>query len=124
MQPGLDPQSFTRDLEARSADLRRRAEALQAQLAKITESVTSADRMVTVTVGAGGIMRDITIESAGLRATPTQWSDAVLKAYAQGCRLVGERAADLMQQHTPGSPVVELMREAVPPAPEGEGERA
>jgi hypothetical protein len=44
-----------------------------------------------------------------------------MRAYAQGCRLVGERAAALVEQHTPGTPAVALMREAVPP-PEEEQE--
>lgn len=122
MQPGIDPRRLTKDMEARSAELRRRAEALQVQLAEISESVTSPDRVVTVTVGAGGVMRRIQIESAGQRATPTQWADAVMKAYAKGCRLVGERAAELLEEHTPGSPVVALMRDAVPPPPADEEE--
>jgi hypothetical protein len=103
-------------------DLRQRAEALRTELAEISESVTSPDRAVTVTVGAGGIMRAIKIEPAGQRATPMQWSDAVMRAYAQGCRLVGERAAALVERHTPGTPAVALMREAVPPPPEAEQE--
>jgi hypothetical protein len=103
-------------------DFRQRAEALRAELAKISESVTAPDRTVTVTVGAGGIMRGIKVETAGQRATPTQWADAVMRAYANGCRLVGERAAALVEQHTPGTPAVQLMREAVPPPPEAEQE--
>ena len=75
-----------------------------------------------MTVGAGGILRSITVESAGLRATPTQWADAVMRAYATACRVVGERAAALVERHTPGTPAAELMREAVPPAPDAEQE--
>jgi hypothetical protein len=100
-------------------DLRQRAELLRAELAAISEKVTSPDRLVTVTVGAGGVLHGITIESAGQRANPSQWADAVMRAYAQGCRVVGERAAALVERHTPGTPAVRLMREAVPP-PEGE----
>lgn len=123
MQPGLDPRSITRDIEARSAELRQRAMAIQAELARLQESVTSPDRIVTVTVGAGGVMRGIKVEPTGLRATPTQWADAVMKAYAQGCRIVGERAAELMERHTPGSPVVAMMRDALPPEPDEDSER-
>lgn len=115
MQPGSDPQAFTRQLAEKSADLRRRAEQLQAELARISESVTSADRTVTVTVGAGGIMRALEVEPAGLRATPSQWSTAVMRAYAEGCRRVGLQAAELVERHTPGSPAVAMMRAAVPP---------
>jgi DNA-binding protein YbaB len=116
----VDQAEFTDQLRARSAELRRRAEALRADLAKVSESVTSPDRLVTVTVGAGGVMREIKVESAGQRANPTQWADAVMRAYAQGCRVVGEKAAALVEQHTPGTPAAQLMREAVPPPPEGE----
>lgn len=122
MEGGVDPGSFAERLRVQSAQLRQRAEVLQAELAKISESVTSPDRLVTVTVGAGGVMRSIKIESAGMRATPSQWSDAVMRAYAQGCRIVGERAAALVEQHAPGTPAVELMREAIPPAPDEEQE--
>ena len=118
MQPGSGPQDYTRQLAAKSAELRQRAEALQAELARIVASVTSPDRTVTVTVGAGGVMRGIAIEQAGLRATPTQWSSAVMRAYAEACRRVGEQAAELVERHTPGSPAVAMMRAAVPPEDE------
>ncbi|MEP7180219.1 MAG: YbaB/EbfC family nucleoid-associated protein [Pseudonocardiales bacterium] len=120
MEPGPDPIRVLRSLQTRSADVRERAEALQAELAKISESVTSADRTVTVTVGAGGIMRGLVVEPGGERVRPTQWASAVLKAYQQGCRIVGERAAELMQRHAPGSPAVQMMRDAVPPDPDEE----
>lgn len=118
MDPGSDPLGVLRSLKARSAEMRERAEALQAELAKISESVTSADRTVTVTGGAGGIMRGLRVEPAGERVSSTQCASAALKAYQQGCRIVGERAADLMQRHAPGSPAVQMMREAVPPDPD------
>lgn len=122
MQADFDPASMTDQLRARSAELRQRAEALRAELATVSETVTSPDRRVTVTVGAGGILRSIRVESAGQRATPTQWAEAVMRAYATGCRVVGERAAALVERHTPGTPAAELMREAVPPVPDGEQE--
>jgi DNA-binding protein YbaB len=111
-----DPSALLRDIAARSHDVRRRAEALQAELRTLEESVTSPDRLVTVTVGAGGVMRAVQVEASGMRATPTQWSDAVMRAYGEGCRRVGLRAAEIVQQHTPGSPAAQLMRDAVPPA--------
>jgi DNA-binding protein YbaB len=118
----VDQAELTDQLRARAAQLRERAEALRADLAKVSESVTSPDRLVTVTVGAGGVMRGIKVEPDGQRATPTQWADAVMRAYAQGCRIVGEKAAALVEQHTPGTPAADLMRAAVPPPPEGEQE--
>jgi YbaB/EbfC DNA-binding family protein len=124
VEPGSDPLDMLRSLQARSAQLRERAEALQAELAKISESVTSPDRRVTVTVGAGGIMRGLRVEPGGAPPNPSQWAAAVMKAYQQGCRLVGERAGDLMEKHTPGSPAVQLMREAIPPDPDDATEEA
>ena len=118
MRPGADPREIVRGIQERSADLRHRAEALQRQLAALEVAVTAPDRSVTVTVGAGGILRSIAVEPSGTRAAPAQWSQAVMQAYAQACRAVAERAADLVQQHTPGSPAVRLMRDAIPPDPD------
>jgi DNA-binding protein YbaB len=118
VEPGQDPLAGIRGLQARSAQLRERAEVLQVELAKISESVTSPDRIVTVTVGAGGIMRAVRVEPAGSRANPTHWAASVMKAYQQGCRLVGEQASELMQRHAPGSPAVQMMRDAIPPDPD------
>lgn len=113
--------SELRAMGAMAAGLRERAERLQSQLAELSETVTSADRLVSVTVGAGGIMRSIRLESGGQSADPAKLLNAVMKAYAAGCRQVGQRAADLMSQHAPGSPAVEMMRDAIPPEPENEG---
>jgi DNA-binding protein YbaB len=124
VQPGLDPQSFGAHMREKSLQLRARAEALRTELAAVSETVTSPDRLVTVTVGAGGVLRGIAIEPAGLRATPSQWSAAVMRAYGQGCRAVGERAAELVESHTPGSPAATMMREALPPEVDDEPDRA
>lgn len=122
MDAVADPSGILRTLQERSAELRTRAEALQRELAAIEVAVTAPDRSVTVTVGAGGVLRGIAVDPRGARATPARWSQAVMRAYAQACREVGERAAALVQQHSPGSPAVQLMRDAIPPDPDADPE--
>lgn len=122
--PLNDPATLIRGITERSKQMRERAEAMQAELAAVLEEVTSRDRVVTVTVGAGGILRNTKVESGGQRATPQQVATAVMSAYAEGCRRAGERAAQIVGRYTPGSPIVEVMRESVPPpAPEYEDQR-
>jgi DNA-binding protein YbaB len=121
-QPLGDPGILLREITEKSKQLREQAEAMRAELADVLVSVTSPDRAVSVTVGAGGIMRGIKVESGGLRATPTQLTDAVMRAYGEACRQAGQRSADIVERYTPNSPAVAMMRDSVPPpSPEYEG---
>jgi len=114
-QPLGDPGILIREVTERSKQLRERAEAMRAELAEVLEKVTSRDRAVTVTVGAGGIMRGITVESGGHRSSPQHLVESVMKAYAEGCRRAGERAAEIVERYTPNSPAVAMMRSSLPP---------
>lgn len=118
MRPGSEPSAMLADLTERSHEFRRRAEELQVQIAEISESVTSEDRRVTVTVGAGGVMHSIRVEPDGNTATANQLVTSVMRAYRKGCTRAGERSADLVERNTPGSPVADFMRAAVPPEPD------
>lgn len=106
-----------RDFLALTGAFRERAERMQTELMAVLETVRSSDGLATVTVGAGGIMRDVRI-TGGSVANPERVRRAILSAYQQGCRAVGERAAEITQRYAPGSPAVEMMRDAIPPDPE------
>lgn len=109
-----------REMTEKTAQLRQQAEQLRLEIAKISETVTSPTRLVSVTVGAGGVMQGIRVEAAGQRATATQISEAIMRAYGAGCRAAGERSAELVERFSPRSPVAQFMRESLPPADEDE----
>ena len=123
MQPGdagnaeTAAQAALREFNARSSELRDRALRMQGELAALSETVRSGDGLATVTVGAGGIMRDLRI-GGGSAANPERIRQAVMSAYQQGCRAIGQKAADITERFAPGSPAVAMMRDAVPPDPE------
>jgi DNA-binding protein YbaB len=113
--PLNDPGSVIQGITKESKRLRERAEAMQTELAELREDVMSRDHVVTVTVGAGGIMRGINIEADGQAARPHEVAAAVMSAYGEGCRRVGEKAAEIVARFTPNSPLVTFMHDSVPP---------
>lgn len=119
MQPRDIAQASLRELGEQASMLRQRAEQMQAELMAVSETVESRDGIATVTVGAGGIMRDVHI-GGGSAATPERVRQSIMSAYQQGCRVVGEKAADITERYAPGSPAVAMMRDAIPPDPDSE----
>lgn len=121
----MDPQSTVGDplhrINVMSEQLRERAMQMQRELEAVKEVVESRDGIATVTVGAGGILRDLRI-GGGSGATPEHIRTAIMSAYQQGCRAVGEKAADITERFAPGSPAVAMMREAIPPDPDPDGD--
>ncbi|MEO6887266.1 MAG: YbaB/EbfC family nucleoid-associated protein [Jatrophihabitantaceae bacterium] len=121
---GLGTDAFLRNLNARSGELRARAEQMQVELSAVLETARARNGFATVTVGAGGIMRSLVIEPASAHATPAELAGGIMTAYQQGCRLAAEKAAEIVQRHAPGSPAVDMMRAAIPPDPDPDIEDA
>lgn len=112
---------FVREETERFGRIRERAEGLRAELAQNTVTISDGQGVVTVTVGSGGVMQSIVFGPRATQSGPARLSEAVMRTYAQACRDAAERSQQIVGELVGAdSPVLQLMRDAVPPDPGGE----
>jgi DNA-binding protein YbaB len=107
---------------ARFAALRERGERVKAELAATEATASDGTGAVTVTVGAGGVMRSVRFAESARKLPMDKLSSQLMHAYLQACRAAAEQSVAIMSELVgPDSPSLQLMRDAIPPAPEEEG---
>jgi DNA-binding protein YbaB len=110
-----DPHILIDDLERRTQETLRRAEAASAEIATVTGVATSEDGAVTVTVNATGALTDVTFGRAADRLSKEHLAKAVMAAAAQARASAARRVTNLM---TPvigeDSDAMRLLREQLP----------
>jgi hypothetical protein len=84
--------------------------------------VSSPNGAVTVTVGSGGVMRSLRFGPRAQDVPLAQLSSSIMAAYSAACREAAQRSVAIMSRLVgPDSPSLQLMRDAIPPVPEGDG---
>lgn len=114
-------EQYMREQAERYTKLRADAERVKQELAQSTATVSSPNGAVTVTVGSGGVMRSIRFGPRADKVPLSQLSSSIMAAYGKACREAAEQGVAIMSQLVgEDSPSLQLMRNAIPPDPEGD----
>lgn len=114
-------EQYMREQTVRFTKMREDAERVKQELAESTATSTSPNGAVTVTVGSGGVMRSLRFGARAENVPLAQLSSSIMAAYGKACREAAERGVTIMSQLVgEDSPSLQLMRDAIPPEPDGE----
>ncbi len=118
-------EQYMREQAERYTKLRADAERVKQELAESTATASSPNGAVTVTVGSGGVMRSIRFGPRADKVPLAQLSSSIMAAYGKACREAAEQGVAIMSQLVgEDSPSLQLMRNAIPPDPEGDDDLA